>query len=77
MREAALDAAKQQIALVRKLFAEDVERVRALGVDVHVPTPAEMEAWQIATRRPYARWKAQTSRARQRIEEIVARTRKA
>lgn len=60
VREAAQDAAKQQIALVRKLFAEDVERVRALGVDVHVPTPAETQAWQIATRRVYARWKVQT-----------------
>ena len=32
VREAALDAAKQQVALVRKLFDEDVERVGALGV---------------------------------------------
>jgi TRAP-type C4-dicarboxylate transport system substrate-binding protein len=38
VREAAQDAAKQQIALVRKLFAEDVERVRALGVDVSIAT---------------------------------------
>mgnify|MGYP000411463447 CR=1 FL=1 len=36
-----LPADLQQIALVRKLYAEDVDRVRALGVDVHVPTPAE------------------------------------
>lgn len=60
VRDAAQDAAKQQIAIVRKLFAEDVERVRALGVDVHVPAPNEMQAWQIATRRIYARWKQQT-----------------
>ena len=78
VREAAVDAAKQQIALVRKLFAEDVERVSALGVNVHVPTPAEMEAWQIAARRPYARYKAQTEpRIVSGIEEIVAKTRKA
>jgi len=77
VREAALDAAKQQVALVRKLFAEDVERVSALGVNVHVPTPSEMEAWQIAARRPYARYKAQTEpRMVSGIEEIVARTRK-
>ena len=77
VREAALDAAKQQVALVRKLFAEDVERVSALGVNVHVPTPSEMEAWQIAARRPYARYKAQTEpRIVSGIEEIVARTRK-
>ncbi|MCE9661766.1 MAG: TRAP transporter substrate-binding protein DctP [Burkholderiales bacterium] len=78
VREAALDAAKQQTLLVRKLFAEDVERVSALGVNVHVPTPAEMEAWQIAARRPYARYKAQTEpRMVSGIEEIVAKTRKA
>ena len=78
VREAAVDAAKQQVALVRKLFAEDVERVSALGVNVHVPTPSEMEAWQIAARRPYARYKAQTEpRIVSGIEEIVAKTRKA
>ncbi len=26
---------------------------------VHVPTPAGMKEWQIATRRIYARWKVQ------------------
>jgi TRAP-type C4-dicarboxylate transport system substrate-binding protein len=78
VREAALDAAKQQIQLVRKLFAEDVEKVAALGVNVHVPTEAEMNVWQIATRRPYARWKAQTQpQLVGKIEEIVAKTRKA
>jgi TRAP-type transport system periplasmic protein len=61
VREAAQDAAKQQVGLVRKLFAEDVERVRALGVEVHVPTPTEIAAWQIATRRIYARWKVGTN----------------
>lgn len=60
VREAAQDAARQQVAIVRKLFAEDVDRVRGLGVDVHVPSAAEMQAWQIATRRIYARWKVQT-----------------
>lgn len=78
VREAAQDAAKQQVGLVRKLFAEDVERVRALGVDVHVPTAAETNAWQIATRRVYARWKVQTDAALvARIEQVAARTRKA
>ena len=77
VRDAAHDAAKQQTLLVRKLFAEDVERVSALGVAVHVPTAPEMEAWQIAARRPYARYKAQTEpRIVSKIEEIVARTRK-
>ena len=78
VREAAQDAAKQQVALVRKLFAEDVDRVRALGVEVHVPTPAETQAWQIATRRIYARWKAQTHAGLVgKIEQVAAKTRKA
>lgn len=78
VREAAVGAAKQQVALVRKLFAEDVQRVSALGVDVHVPTAPEMAVWQIAARRPYARYKAQTApQIVTRVEEIVARTRRA
>ncbi|MGH8797698.1 MAG: TRAP transporter substrate-binding protein DctP [Caldimonas sp.] len=78
VREAGLDAAQQQVRLVRKLFAEDVAKVSALGVDVHVPTDAEMNEWRIATRRPYARWKAQIQpQLITKIEEIVAKTRKA
>ncbi|MBA2672321.1 TRAP transporter substrate-binding protein DctP [Ramlibacter sp.] len=78
VREAAQDAAKQQIALVRKLFEEDVQKVSALGVQVHVPTPAEMQVWQVATRRTYARWKAQTNPGFvTKVEEVVAKTRKA
>ena len=78
VREAAVDAAKQQIQLVRKLFAEDVEKVRALGVNVHVPTVAEMNEWQIATRRIYARWKGQLGASMiSKVEEIVAASRKA
>jgi len=77
VREAAKDAARQQIALVRKLFAEDVERVRALGVDVHVPSAAESEEWRITTRRVYARWKVQTNPALvSKIEDVVAKSRK-
>lgn len=78
VREAALDAAAQQIKIVRDIYAVDVERVRALGVDVVVPTAAEMEQWQIACRRPYARWKAQLGAPLvSKIEDVVARTRKA
>ena len=78
VREAAQDAARQQVELVRKLFAEDVQRVSALGVQVHVPTPDELAAWQIATRRTYAQWKAQINPGLiGKAEEIVARTRKA
>jgi tripartite ATP-independent transporter DctP family solute receptor len=76
VREAALDAAAQQIKIVRDIYAVDVERVRALGVDVVVPTPAEMEQWQIACRRPYARWKAQLGAPLvSKIEDVVARSR--
>lgn len=78
VREAGIDAARQQVQLVRKLFAEDVEKVKALGVQVHVPTPAEQAQWQIATRRIYARWKAQTHAALlSKIEAIVEKTSKA
>jgi TRAP-type C4-dicarboxylate transport system substrate-binding protein len=78
VRECGQEAAKQQIAIVRKLFAEDVGRVKALGVDVHVPTPAELETWQITTRRVYARWKAQVNAGLiNRIEQVVEKTRKA
>jgi TRAP-type C4-dicarboxylate transport system substrate-binding protein len=77
VREAAQDAARQQIALVRKLYAEDVERVRALGVDVHLPTPPEAEAWRIACRRVYARWKVATNaQLVSKIEQVVEQSRK-
>jgi TRAP-type transport system periplasmic protein len=75
VREAAIDAAQQQTQLVRKLFSEDVEKVKALGVQVHVPTPAEMAEWQLATRRVYARWKAQINPSLiSKIELIVERS---
>jgi TRAP-type transport system periplasmic protein len=78
VRECGIEAAKQQVALVRKLFADDVEKVRALGVQVHVPTPQEMNVWQINIRRTYARWKVQTHPTIvSKIEAIVERTRKA
>lgn len=78
VREAGIEAAKQQVDIVRKLFAEDVEKVKALGVQVHVPTPAETAQWQIATRRVYARWKAQVNAPMlSKIETIVEKTRRA
>jgi TRAP-type C4-dicarboxylate transport system substrate-binding protein len=77
VRECAQDAAKQQIALVRKLYAEDVDRVRALGVEVHLPTPAEAEQWRIACRRVYSRWKVQTNAPLvSKIEQVVEQSRK-
>jgi tripartite ATP-independent transporter DctP family solute receptor len=77
VRDAARDAARQQIAIVRKLFAEDVDRVKALGVDVHIPTAAELNTWQINTRRVYARWKAQINPGLiGKIELVVEKSRK-
>lgn len=78
VREAAIEAAKENIRQVRASYAQDVEAVRKLGVDVVVPTAAEMDQWQIACRRPYARWKAQVGAPLiTKIEDVVARSRKA
>jgi TRAP-type C4-dicarboxylate transport system substrate-binding protein len=78
VRDSAQDAARQQVALVRKLFDEDVQRVAGTGVAVHVPTPAEMAAWQNETRQTYARWKTQIHpEFVAKVEQVVAATRKA
>ncbi len=78
VREAAIEASRQQVKLVRSMFADDVEKVKALGVQVHVPNPKELEAFQISTRRVYARWKAQiNSSLITKIEEAVVKSRKA
>jgi len=77
VRESALDAAKEQMGLVRKYFAEDVEKVRSLGVEVHVPTAAEIATWQAANRGVYAKWKQQVNPGLiSKIEQAVAQTRK-
>jgi TRAP-type C4-dicarboxylate transport system substrate-binding protein len=74
VRQAAQDAATQQIALVRKLYAADVEAVRALGVEVHLPTAAEMQAWRDATRGAYMKWKDAThSGLVTKIEQAAAK----
>jgi len=78
VRDAGQDAARQQIGIVRKLFAEDVERVRALGVDVHVPSAAELANWKAASRAVYAKWKAQVNPGLiGKIEQVVEKSRKA
>ncbi len=78
VREAGIDAVRQQVVLVRTLFAQDVDRVKALGVQVHVPTTEEMQVWQIATRRTYARWKVQTDAALlAKVEAVIEKSRKA
>jgi TRAP-type C4-dicarboxylate transport system substrate-binding protein len=77
VREAARDAAKQQIGLVRKLFADDVAAVRALGVEVHLPTPAEIQTWQNATRGAYAKWKGATHAGLVgKIEQVAEKARR-
>lgn len=76
VRDAAKDAAAEQVKLVRKLFADDVAAVRALGVDVYEPTPAEIKVWQEATRGVYAKWKDATHAGLvAKIEQVAARSR--
>jgi tripartite ATP-independent transporter DctP family solute receptor len=62
VRQAAIDAGKQQIGIARAgLVAPDlstVKNVQALGVNVTTLTPQEREAFVTATRRVYAQWKA-------------------
>ncbi len=78
VREAGLDAAKEQLGIVRKLFAEDVNRVKALGVEVHVPTAAELANWQATTKAVYAKWKTQVNPGLiSKIEQVVEKSRKA
>jgi TRAP-type C4-dicarboxylate transport system substrate-binding protein len=77
VRECAQEAARQQIAIVRRLFADDVAAVRALGVEVHVPTPAEIQTWQTATRSVYAKWKSATHGGLvAKIEQVAERARR-
>jgi TRAP-type transport system periplasmic protein len=76
VRQAAQDAAREQVRLVRQLFAEDVAAVRALGVEVYEPTAAEISVWQGATRTAYAKWKNATHAGLvAKIEQVAARTR--
>jgi TRAP-type C4-dicarboxylate transport system substrate-binding protein len=78
VRDAGQDAARQQIGIVRKLFAEDVDRVRALGVDVHVPSAAELATWKAANQAVYAKWKKQVNPGLiGKIEQVVEKSRKA
>ncbi len=63
VRQAAIDAGKQQIAIARKGLAEAdrplLKDISALGVTVTQLTPAEREAFVAATRPVYNKWKAQ------------------
>ncbi|MBM3556274.1 MAG: C4-dicarboxylate ABC transporter [Alphaproteobacteria bacterium] len=78
VREAAIDAAKEQTKIVRQMFAEDVAKVTALGVQVHIPTPDEMKAWQAICQPVYAKWKGTVGGGLvDKIEAVVAASRKA
>lgn len=63
VRQAALDAAKEQIALARKGLVEPgkplLKEVAASGVSVTELSPAEREAFVKATRPVYDKWKKQ------------------
>jgi len=63
VRAAAVEAAKQELALARAgITKEDqstYKQVEGFGVKITRLTPAEREQFVIATRRVYARWKAQ------------------
>jgi tripartite ATP-independent transporter DctP family solute receptor len=63
VRQAAIDAGKQEIAIARKGLDEPgqplVKEIEALGVKVTHLTPAEREAFVAATRGVYNHWKGQ------------------
>lgn len=62
VRQAAIDAGKQEIAIARKGLDEPgqplLKDVEAMGVKVVRLTPAERNEFVSATRRVYAQWKA-------------------
>ena len=63
VRQAAIDAGKQEIAIARKGLDEPgqplVKEIEGMGVKVVRLTPAERDAFVNATRRVYAQWKGQ------------------
>jgi tripartite ATP-independent transporter DctP family solute receptor len=63
VRQAAIDAGKQQIEIARKGLAEAdrplLKEIAALGVTITQLTPTEREAFVKATRPVYEKWKGQ------------------
>jgi tripartite ATP-independent transporter DctP family solute receptor len=63
VRQAAIDAGKQQIAIARKGLDEAgqplLKEIEAMGVKITRLTPAERNEFVNATRRVYAQWKGQ------------------
>ena len=77
VRQAAVDAGKQEIDLARKGLAEAdqplLKEIAGNGVNVVKLTPPERDAFVTATRRVYAKWKAQIGTALvDRAEKDVA-----
>ena len=67
VRQAALDAGKQQIEIARKGLVEPgqplLKEIEGLGVNIVQLTPAEREAFVKATQPIYAKWKPQIGNA--------------
>lgn len=63
VRQAALDAGKEEIAIARKGLDEPgqplLKEIAALGVTITQPTPAERDAFVAATRPVFEKWKPQ------------------
>ena len=63
VRQAAIDAGKEEIAIARKGLAEAdqplLKDIAALGVSITKLTPAERDAFVKATRPVYEKWKPQ------------------
>ncbi|MDP3174431.1 MAG: TRAP transporter substrate-binding protein DctP, partial [Phenylobacterium sp.] len=77
VRDAAIEAARLNVLEVRNAYAEDIANASKLGVEVVQPTAAELNAFVVATRRTYARWKAQINPTLvSAIEQIVVDSRK-
>lgn len=77
VRDAAQEAAKANLTEVRSAFAMDLQKARELGVEMYTPKASELEEFQVATRRAYARWKAQINAPLiSDIEQIVQASRK-
>jgi TRAP-type C4-dicarboxylate transport system substrate-binding protein len=78
VRDAAQAAARSNIAEMRRSFAQDLQRGREVGIEIHEPTATELDQFQVATRRAYARWKVQVNAPLiNAMEQIVQESRKA
>lgn len=77
VQDSADAAAKTNVAEVRKAFAEDESKAQEIGVEVHKPTPAQLDDFKALTQRTFARWKSQTSTTLvSSIEQLVQASRK-